>query len=246
MNDRVLVVMPAYNEETTIAGVLEGLRRAAPGFDRVVVNDGSSDGTGAVLERLGERQLRLPCNLGYGKALQTGLCYGLDQGYDIIVSLDADGQHDPADVVQVVEALRTSGADVVIGSRFDSDRPYTGPVNRRIGQLLFSHLTGWLLGKRIFDTTSGLKALRSPACAALVGGSFVDFHTEALVRLRLLRFEILEFPIEVKERQAGVSMYSLLSSVTYPLKTLVLTAVAVVDAWLERRRRDDPARHDRN
>ena len=242
MSERVLVVMPAYNEEASIADVLERLRRVAPGFDRIVVNDGSTDGTGAAVEKLAERELRLPCNLGYGKALQAGLCYGLDHGYDIVVSLDADGQHDPSDVVRVVDALRATEADVVIGSRFGAGRPYGGPLNRRAGQILFSLLTRWLLGQRIYDTSSGLKAMRASACEAIVGGSFADFHIEVLVRLRLLRFQIVECPIEAREREAGVSMHSASSSVTYPLKTLVLTVLALVDGWLERRRRDGPAR----
>ena len=111
MDERVIVVIPAYNEEQTIASVLIRLRQAAPEFDRVVVVDGSKDATGKVVAEIGEKQINLPVNLGYGLALQTGLKYALYKGYDIVVSMDADGQHRPEDVPRLVDALRETGAD---------------------------------------------------------------------------------------------------------------------------------------
>ncbi len=237
MRRRVLIVIPAYNEEKTIADVLHGLRQAAPEFDRVVVNDGSKDATGNIVTELGEKQLRLLCNLGYGRALQTGLKYALLCGYDVVVCFDADGQHKPEDVPCVVESLLESGADVVIGSRFCNGRSYTSPIGRRIGQLLFSHLTRFLIGQRIYDTTSGFKVLRAAACKVIVRGTFMDFHTEMLVRLGLFGFKIAEQPIVVQERTFGRSMYSFTSLIEYPMKTLLLTMVAAVDALLARRAR---------
>lgn len=234
--ERVLIVIPAYNEEKSISEVLSGLRAAAPDYDRVVVNDGSSDGTAALLDGLGESQLRLPCNLGYGRALQTGLRYGVEQGYDVVVTFDSDGEHDSHDVVRLVEELRVSGADLVIGSRYCGGRRYTGPPNRRLGQILFSQLTRPFASERIYDTTSGLKAMRAGTCEVLARGGFVDFHIEALVRLRLLGLRIVELPIEMTWREHGASMYSVLSNVSYPLKTLLLTAVALIDGWLDRRK----------
>ena len=144
MSERVLVVIPAYDEETTIAGVLEELREVAPQFDRVVVNDGSNDATGEVVESIGEHQLRLPSNLGYGRAVQTGLIWGLQEGYDVVISMDADGQHAPADAVAVAQQLLESGADLVIGARFGPDRPYVGPLERRIGIVGKEDLNGQL------------------------------------------------------------------------------------------------------
>ena len=91
----VLVLLPAHDEESSIGGVLDELCHVAPTFDRLVINDGSTDATSAVVERLGERELRLPVNLGYGGALQVGLRYALAAGYEIVVFLDADGQHRP-------------------------------------------------------------------------------------------------------------------------------------------------------
>ena len=235
MKPRVLIVIPAYNEEKTIAAVIEGLRRAVPDYDRVVVNDGAKDRTGEVVAAMGEKQLWLPCNLGYGNALQTGLKYGLQSGYDVIVSFDGDGQHRPEDVQPVVEALLESGADMVIGSRYGNGRSYNSPLGRKLGQILFSQLTRLLLGQRIYDTTSGFKAMRAAACAMIVSGVFMDFHTESLVRLSMGGFKVIEHPIMVNERAHGRSMHSIVSAFAYPLQTLLLTVVALVDAALNRR-----------
>jgi len=237
MSQQVLIVIPAYNEEQTIANILMRLRRAAPEFDRVVVNDGSTDATGNIVAELGEKQLRLACNLGYGYAIQTGLKFALKRGYDIIVCLDADGQHKPEDVPCLVKTLDESGADMVIGSRFCNNRPYKTPFSRRLGQLLFSHLTRLLIGRRIYDTSSGFKALRATTCEVIVQGSFMDFHAETIVRLSLLGFKIVELPIMAEERTFGHSMHSFTSVYHYPLKTLLLTIVAAMDALLARRTR---------
>lgn len=235
MKQRVLVVIPAYNEENTIADVLIGIRQAAPEYDRVVVNDGSRDATGDIVAQLGEKQLRLPCNLGYGQALQTGLKYALIKGYEIIVCMDADGQHKPADVPHLVHTLTESGADMVIGSRFCNGGYHESPLDRRLGQILFSHLTRLLIGKRIYDTSSGFKALRARACAVIASGTFMDFHLETIVQSSLSGLETVEIPVTVRKRAFGNSMHSLGSIFRYPLKTLVLTVVMVVDVLLVRR-----------
>jgi len=237
MSRRVLVVVPARNEEATIAAVLEGLRRAAPRFDRLTVNDGSTDGTARVLERMGERQLRLPFNVGYGRALQAGMRYALLEGYDVVAFIDADGQHDPADVPRLVERLDAGAADMIIGSRFCDGRAYDGPWGRRVGQRLLSHLSRLLTGRRIYDTTSGLKALRARACAAILDGTFMDAHMETIVRLSLLGHAIEELPVRVRPRDHGQSMHSYVSAIRYPTQTLLLTLVAALDALLTRRNR---------
>jgi glycosyltransferase involved in cell wall biosynthesis len=234
---RVLIVIPTYSEEKTIASVLKGLRRNAPECDLVVVNDNSKDATGNIVAQLGENQLRLQCNLGYGKALQTGLKYALLRGYDIVVSFDADGQHQPEDVPRLVQTLHETGADMVIGSRFCNGRPYKGTFARSLGQILFSHLTRLMIGQRIYDTTSGFKASNSAACERIVNGVSMDFHTETIIRLSMFGFKIEEVPIDAEERMYGRSMHSSINSLHYPLKTILLTLVAAIDGLLGRRAR---------
>jgi hypothetical protein len=174
----------------------------------------------SIVAALGEKQLRLPCNLGYGRALQTGLKYSLRRGYDIVVSIDADGQHNPEDLPRLVAMLDESEADMVIGSRFCDGRRYKSPFGRRVGQLLFSHMTRVLIGQRIYDTTSGFKVLRAAACEAIVNGTFMDFHIETIVRLSLSGFKIVEMPI-AQDRTLGRSMHSFTSVFRYPLQTVL-------------------------
>jgi len=231
MSPRAIAILPAYNEEQTIAKVVRGLREAAPGVERLVVTDGSRDGTVAQVTALGERHLELVCNVGYGRAVQAGLHYAMRHGYDVVVTIDSDGQHDPRDVSRLIDELSRTGADVVIGSRFVSTRSYRGPMGRQLGQLLFSLVTG-LMGQRIYDTTSGLKAMSAHACRTILGGRFLDFHTEVLVRLRMLGFRIAELPIDVHERSAGRSMYSFVSGLAYPIKTGLLVITGMIDALL--------------
>lgn len=232
---RTLVIVPARDEAASIATVLADLRRAAPGADRLVVNDGSTDGTGELVALLGERCLDLPCNIGYGPALQAGLRYALERAYEIAVFVDADGQHRAEDVPRLLAALEAWGCDMVIGSRFGPDRPYHGRFCRRVGQRIFSNLTRLAAGRRIYDTTSGLKALRASTFRLLVEGAYLDFHSEALVELTRQGYDVRELPISMREREHGQSMHSWKSVVEYPLKTVLLTVVAATNACLPRR-----------
>jgi glycosyltransferase involved in cell wall biosynthesis len=235
MQQKVLVIIPAYNEEKTVAAVIMKLCQLVPEFDRVIVNDGSKDNTGKIVDELAEKQLKLPCNIGYGPALQTGLKYALIQKYDIIVTMDADGQHQPEDVPRLVEALLATNADMVIGSRFCEGHLYNTPFSRRLGQLFFSHLTRLFLNYRIYDTSSGFKALRAAACEVAVNGIFMDFHIETIVHMSLQNLKIVEFPVTVLERTSGQSMHSIASIFQYPLKTILLTIAVLMDAFLIRR-----------
>lgn len=237
MTLRTLIVIPAYNEEASIARVLANLRQVVPNYDLLVVNDGSEDATSRTVESLGVKQLKLPCNLGYGRAIQTGLRYALAHDYDIVVTFDADGQHRPQDIVHLVSAFQQYQVDMIIGSRFCDGSPYNTPLGRRLGQLLFSYLTRILTGKRIYDTSSGFKILSARMCEMIVDGAFMDFHTETIVWASMFGLKVMEVPIVVEERLSGRSMHSLASIFLYPPQTLLLTLVAIMDALIARRNR---------
>lgn len=234
---RVLVAIPAHNEESTIGEVLKRTRRALPCVDLLVVNDGSTDGTQGVLSRENVVTARHLCNLGYGRTVQTAIEYARRFHYDALVNIDADGQHDPEQLPQILSTFMAGDWDVLIGSRFVKHGRYEGvPWGRRVGMMIFSALVSLITGERIYDTTSGMKIFRSSVFEPLADWHFVDFHAEAIVYLSLLDYKVGECPIEVAERAFGESMYALESHITYPLKTCILIVLGVFQAALSRKR----------
>lgn len=234
---RVLVAIPAYNEAGTIEQVIRRTRESLRDFDLLVVNDGSRDATGEILERLEVTTATHLCNLGYGRAIQTAIKYALNYDYDVLITLDADGQHHPEQVLSLCNAGLKRGWDVLIGSRYVETRDYSqSPLGRRIGMQFFSRLVWAITGHRLYDTTSGLKVIRRSVFEALTHWHFIDFHAEAIVYLLRLGYRISEYPITAAERTQGQSMYSLLSHVTYPLKTSLILLLGVVQAGLTRKR----------
>jgi len=234
---RVLVAIPAYNEEETIEEVVRRVRESLPDFDFLVVNDASRDSTGEILERLGVATATHLCNLGYGRAIQTAIKYALSCDYDALITLDADGQHYPEQVLSLYYADMERSWDVLIGSRYAKTHDYSqAPLGRRIGMRLFSLLVWAITGHHIYDTTSGLKVIRRSVFEVLTHWHFIDFHAEAIVYLLQLGYSVSEYPISVAERTQGRSMYSLLSHLTYPLKTSLILLLGVVEPGLTRRK----------
>ncbi len=132
LSGRKLAVVPAYNEVSTLGRVIAGLREHAPDFEILVIDDGSTDDTRRVAEASGARVLRHPFNLGIGGAVQSGFQFALEHGYDYMVQVDADGQHDPAEIDTLIEAMCADPSqDVICGSRFLKDLQYVGPISRR-------------------------------------------------------------------------------------------------------------------
>lgn len=232
-----LVAIPAYNEAATIRQVVDRVRTNLPDCDLVVVNDGSRDGTGAMLEGTGATVLAHLCNLGYGRAIQTAVLYAERAGYARLVTLDADGQHDPAQVRGLLDEFDGGHWDLLIGSRYVVSRTYSGvPLGRRLGMKMFSSMVGLMTGRRVYDTTSGLKVIGRRTFRPLTNWQFIDFHAEALVYLMRLGYQVGEFPITVEERKFGTTMYSPLSHIKYPLKTALMVVLGVVEASLTKRR----------
>ena len=236
-NGRSLVAIPSYNEAATIRSVVDRVRARLADCDVLVVNDGSDDGTGRALEGSGAVVADHLCNLGYGRAIQTAVLYAARRGYERLITLDADGQHDPGQIQPLLAEFDTGRWDLLIGSRYVARQSYEGvPFGRRIGMQLFSSVVGLVADRRIFDTTSGLKVIGRQTFGALTNWHFIDFHAEALVYLMRLGYRVGEFPITVAERRHGQSMYSTLSHVKYPLKTMLMVVLGVVQASLTRKR----------
>jgi glycosyltransferase involved in cell wall biosynthesis len=236
---RVLIGIPAYNEEMTVAHVIDATHRALPMHDVAVVNDGSRDRTAAIVRSKGPivRLIDLPCNLGYSNAVETLLRYAEKHDYDALILLDADGQHDPAMLPDVLAAFEQCGCDMLIGSRYIRGQNYVGvPIGRQLGIVLFSTMTGLLARKRIYDTTSGMKVIGRKARKILLNWQFLDFHAEAIIYLLWLGASIEEYPILVKEREHGISMYSFFSHIWYPLTVILLILISSIHFLLTKER----------
>jgi glycosyltransferase involved in cell wall biosynthesis len=226
---RVLVIIPAHDEGESLPRTLAELTAVAPGTDRLVVDDGSSDDTARLARRHGVPVLRHPFNLGVGAALQTGFRWAVERGYDIGVQLDADGQHDPASLDAVVEPVRDGRCDVSIGSRYVRRTGYRAPLARRAGMMLFSGLVSAALGARVTDTTSGYRAYARRVMETCQHDFPWDFpDAPLLIRLARLGFRLEEVPVEMRERRAGRSFYTLGKSLYYPYENLLASLFALM------------------
>jgi len=237
-NDRrILIAIPAYNEAGTIAAVIDRVRSSLPNCDLLVVNDGSGDATEQILK---ERRVTIAthlCNLGYGRAIQTAIMCAIKGGYDALITLDADGQHKPEQLQDLLREFEASPCDVLIGSRYIASGNYRGaPLGRRVGMQLFSFLVRLFAGQRVYDTSSGLKIMRRTVFDPLTHWHFVDFHSEVIVYLMRLGYRVQEFPVTMGERTQGRSMYTLINHFKYPLKTSMLVVLGIIQAGLTRRR----------
>ncbi len=226
---RVVAVVPAYREEAAIAGVIEEIRAFDPAIDVVVVDDGSPDGTAAAASRAGAAVVRLPFNLGIGATVQTGFRYALEHGYDTAVRLDGDGQHDPAELPALLEALGRGDADVVTGSRFVGiDGDYRPPLARRIGITWFARLVSLLTGQRVTDTTSGFQALNRKGIALFARDYPSDYpEVEATLLVLRSKLRLVEVSVRMREREHGASSITLVRSVYYVLKVTLALLVAM-------------------
>jgi glycosyltransferase involved in cell wall biosynthesis len=219
---RRVLLIPAWNEARHLAGVLERARAAAPGFQIVVVDDGSSDGTAGVARRAGARVVRHPVNLGYGAALQTGYKLALREGAALLVQMDADGQHDPKDVEALAAPVRRGELDVVIGSRFLALGGYEMGALRDAGRRLFR----WLarrLGLDVSDPTSGFQALSPRALALYARDFFPSDYPDVDVLLAAHRsgLSIGEVPVEMGPGLRASSLHGGIAPLFYVYKMLL-------------------------
>ena len=225
----ILIIIPAFNEETSIRGVIEAVRTHQPEAQILVVNDGSSDRTAEMAEAEGVTVLSHPFNMGIGATMQTGFKYALMKGYEIAVQVDGDGQH-PADQIEdLVKTLVESKADLVVGSRFLDKTAYRPSLARGAGMAIFSRLVSLIIGEKVTDTTSGFRA-SGPRCIEFFSAHYPDDYpeVEALVLLHKKGFSILETPVEMAPRQGGRSSITPVRSVYYMVKVLLAIFVDLI------------------
>jgi hypothetical protein len=217
---RVLVIIPALNEQETVADVITALRAEVPDYDILVVNDGSRDGTASIVETLDSVGLvNLPYNLGIGSAIQTGFKYAYRNGYDIAIQCDADGQHPAHQIPDLVARIEDGTADVVIGSRYVTDTNYQPSIFRRVGKSMMSRIVDIAIGGGITDTTSGFRATNRKALSLFVHHYPDDYpEAEALVILYKAGLKAVEIPVDMNDRQGGVTSIRPLKAAYYMVK----------------------------
>ena len=216
---KVLIIIPAYNEQECIKGVVDNLIHNYPQYDYVVVNDGSKDDTLKILEENHYPYINLPGNLGIGGAMQTGFLYGYENGYDITVQVDGDGQHNPAYIQDLIQPIIDGEADMVIGSRYLTGEGFQSTGLRRLGIKIISTTIQILCGKKIFDVTSGFRASNRKMTRFFSENYAEDYpEPEAIIATIKQGGKIKEVPVLMNERQGGVSSISGFKAVNYMVK----------------------------
>jgi glycosyltransferase involved in cell wall biosynthesis len=216
-----LAVVPAYNEAATITGVVSSLRRHAPEFDVLVIDDGSTDETSQLARAAGARVVRSPFNLGIGGAVQTGFVFAHEGGYELMVQVDGDGQHDPQELDKLLEAMGP-GVDMVCGSRFLVKGEYLAPVSRRAGIHVFAWLLSHFVGQPVTDPTSGFRLYNRRAIKLFADDYPHDYpEVEAVLMLHHHRLRMREVPVRMFQRGGGTSSISSGKSLYYMVKVLL-------------------------
>ncbi|MBD8941743.1 MAG: glycosyltransferase family 2 protein [Clostridiales bacterium] len=216
---RKLVIIPAYNESASIVNTVNDINKNAPDFDYVVINDHSKDNTLQVCKDAGLNVIDLPLNLGIGGAVQTGYLYACQNGYDIAVQFDGDGQHDAKYLNEMAETLVKEQADMVIGSRFIEKEGFQSSFTRRLGIRYFTFLIKILTGQKITDPTSGYRMCNRKIIELFAGNYPKDYpEPETTTWILRKKLKVLEIPVIMRAREEGVSSISLKKSFYYMFK----------------------------
>jgi glycosyltransferase involved in cell wall biosynthesis len=238
--DQFLVLIPAFNEVGAIGGVIQEVRGVVPGSPILVVDDASTDGTDQMARLAGADVLRLPYHLGLGGGVQAGYKLAYELGYEYVIRVDGDGQHDPKYIPALLETLRKTGCHMVIGSRFQNGNGgYTNSV-RAIGIWFFRLMLRPILGKPVRDPTSGFVGVNRQALQVFTGSFPLEYpEIEALVVLQRKRFQFQEVPCRMRARKSGHSTITAVKSLYYIFHVLLGVFINVLK-FEGRRRKDSP------
>ncbi|QNN53673.1 glycosyltransferase family 2 protein [Nocardioides mesophilus] len=229
---RILAVLPAFNEEASLAATIDELRRTCPDVDVLVIDDGSADATAQVARRSGAAVCQLPFNLGVGGAMRTGFRYAMRHDYDVVVQVDADGQHDPAYLGVLVAAL--DHADVVVGARFAGEGSYAARGPRRWAMRLLAVTLSRLAHTRLTDVTSGFRAANRRAIrifAAHYPAEYLGDTVESLVIAVRVGLVVRQQPVSMRQRAGGTASQTPLRAAAYLARAMIALAIALVRRW---------------
>lgn len=243
MEDRkkkVLVIIPAYNEAENIVHVVKHMMEAAPKYDYLVINDGSTDNTPDLCRRENYRYLDLPINMGIGGAVQAGYIYARKYDYDIAVQMDGDGQHDIAYLDRLLEPIANGEADVVIGSRFLEKEGFQSTLSRRMGINILSGLIWLVTGRHIMDVTSGYRVVNKMFIKIYSEDYPMDYpEPEAIVAAIMHLGRVKEVPVRMRAREGGVSSITFKKSIYYMIKVTLAILICRMGYGIRRGKRED-------
>ena len=232
---KVLLIIPAYNEEESLRSLIEEIKAVCSEVDYLVVNDCSSDDTERLLEELGANYISLPCNMGIGGAVQSGYRYAAQNGYDIAIQIDGDGQHDVRFVKDMVKLIEDKQADVVIGSRFIDKEGFQSSQARRIGIRILSVLIRLMCGAKVKDVTSGFRAVNRRFIELFAENYPDDYpEPEVIVTAKLYGAVINEVPVVMRERTTGKSSINLKRSIYYMIKVSLAIIICRISLGFRR------------
>lgn len=216
---KVLVIIPAYNEEKNILNVVNNIKENCPGVDYIIINDCSKDNTKKVIEENGLNYISLPVNMGIGGGVQTGYKYAVDNDYDIAIQIDGDGQHDPKFINDLIQPIIDGKANMAIGSRFIKKEGFQTSFMRRVGINFLKGLIRLCCGVVITDATSGFRATDKALTKRFSEVYAQDYpEPEAIIDSVINGFKVKEVPVIMHERKEGKSSINATKSVYYMIK----------------------------
>lgn len=223
---KILVIIPCYNEQESIERVVANLKEHAPFADYLIVNDCSRDNTENILRQNKMNYINNPVNLGIGGGVQAGYLYAKQNGYDIAVQMDGDGQHDPRYLADVCQPVIDGAVDMAIGSRFIKKEGFQSSFMRRLGINIISTLIKVLTGKKVYDVTSGYRACNRRLIEFFADNYADDYpEPEAIMNCVMNGYSVGEVPVVMVERQGGVSSIRSFKSAYYMIKVCLALVV---------------------
>jgi glycosyltransferase involved in cell wall biosynthesis len=226
---KCIAIVPAYNEQGAIGGVIDEIFAFDAACDVIVIDDASSDLTSERARDHGALVVRLPFNLGIGGAVQTGFRYAADHDYELAIRIDGDGQHDPAELAPLIAAVAADEADICVGSRFAGSDGYRSSRSRRVGIRILARMVSLLTGQRVTDTTSGFQVLNRKAIELFAADYPHDYpEVEAALMLHKHRLRLTEVPVRMRERQAGQSSIRGVHTVYYMAKVMLAILIGAL------------------
>lgn len=223
---KILIIIPAFNEEETLRGVIQRVQTSLPQTDILVVNDGSTDSTDKIAREEGVSILEHPYNMGIGATMQTGFLYALRNGYDIGIQVDGDGQHDPEFLPSLIKPILERQANLVIGSRYLSDGGFKSTIVRKLGIKFFTSIVRTYTGKRVTDPTSGFRAMDRKTLELFSEEYPSDYpEVEAMISAYKKELVFQEIPTMMRHRQGGSSSIGILSALYYMVKVTLSISI---------------------